>query len=181
VGLPELRDGNGSDERAASTSPRSRLRRLVDDGPSSAETRADRAESRASELYESGYWCGEAVLLAVNETVGGRMPADIMRLASGFCAGFGGSRCTCGALAGAVMAAGVFAGRTGPDDPWEPVYDFAGELRRRFVFDQRAETCDDIVTRIGSMHLPERHAHCTVLCASSARWVIEIAEERGLL
>jgi C_GCAxxG_C_C family probable redox protein len=142
-------------------------------------TRAEQAELTAATLYESGYWCGEAVLKTVNELVGQPLPADVTRLASGFCEGFGGSRCTCGALAGSVMAAGLLTGRTTPKDAWEPVYDFAGQLRRRFVADQDADTCDAIVTRIGDMDDPRRWAHCALLVGRCARWVVEIAEERG--
>jgi len=130
-------------------------------------------------LYESGYWCGESVLKTVNEVAGHPLPPEITRLASGFCEGIGGSRCTCGALAGAVMAAGLFSGRYGPDDPWEPSYDAAGELRRRFVEDQDAATCDEIVSAIGGMHLPRRWTHCAELVGRNARWVIEIAEANG--
>ena len=144
-------------------------------------TRADEAEFRASMLYESGYWCGESVLKTVNEIAGHPLPADVTRLASGFCEGLGGSRCTCGALAGAVMAAGLLGGRSGPDDPWEPAYDAAGELRRRFVENQNASTCDEIVSGIGGMHLPQRWAHCAELVGRNARWVVEIAEEHGWL
>ena len=144
-------------------------------------SRAQEAELRASVLYESGYWCGESVVKTVNELAGHPMPPEVMRLASGFCEGFGGSRCTCGALAGAVMAAGMLAGRDGPDDDWRPSYDAAGELYRRFVADQEASTCDEIVVRIGGMHLPQRWAHCTELVGHCARWVVEIAEREGLV
>ncbi|MHB1341443.1 MAG: C-GCAxxG-C-C family protein [Coriobacteriia bacterium] len=144
-------------------------------------SRAEQAEEVASRLYEGGYWCGESVLKAVNEVMGGPMPPEVTRLASGFCEGFGGSRCTCGALAGAVMAIGMLTGRDGPSDAWEPSYDGAGELRRRFVDDQEAATCDEIVRRFGGMHLPERWAHCAVLCGSAARWVVEITEQRESL
>ena len=132
-------------------------------------------------LYESGYWCAESVLKAVNEVAGEPLPPDAMRLTSGFCEGFGGSRCTCGALAGAVMAVGMFCGRLGPDDPWEPSYEAAGELRRRFVEDQGAGTCDEIVSAIGDMDLPQRWAHCAELVGKCARWVVEIAEAEGWL
>ena len=144
--------------------------------PATAGSRAGEAELRASMLYESGYWCGESVVKTVNEIAGHPMPPEVMRLASGFCEGFGGSRCTCGALAGAVMAAGMLAGRDGPDDDWRPSYDAAGDLRKRFVEDQGAITCDEIVTRIGGMHLPQRWAHCADLVGRCARWVVEIAE-----
>ncbi len=144
-------------------------------------TLAQQAELSAASHYEAGYWCGEAVLKTINGIAPDPVPGDITRLASGFCEGFGGSRCTCGALAGSVMAAGILTGRTAPQDDWEPVYDFAGELRRRFVADQDAESCDAIVARIGDMDDPERWAHCTMLVGRCARWVVEIAEERGSL
>ena len=79
------------------------------------------------------------------------------------------------------MAAGLLTGRRVAEDPWEPVYDFAGELRRRFVADQDADTCDAIVSRIGDMDDPGRWAHCALLVGRCARWVVEIAEERGEL
>jgi hypothetical protein len=79
------------------------------------------------------------------------------------------------------MASGLVTGRTSPKDAWEPSYDAAGELRRRWTEDQEAETCDDVVRRIGGMHLPERWAHCTMLVGRTARWVIEIAEREEAL
>lgn len=132
-------------------------------------------------LYESGYWCAESVVKTVNEVAGHPFPPEVMRLASGFCEGFGGSRCTCGALAGAVMASGMLAGRDGPDDDWRPSYDAAAELRRRFVAEQDATTCDEIVARIGGMHLPQRWTHCAELVGICTRWVVEIAEQQEWL
>ena len=143
--------------------------------------RAEQAEDTAAALYQSGWWCAEAVLKTINDLAPDPFTDDVVRLSSGFCAGFGGSRCTCGALAGAVMAAGLLTGRRSPEDQWEPVYDFAGELRRRFVADQDADTCAVIVARIGEMGDPERWAHCALLVGKCARWVVEIAEERGVL
>lgn len=142
---------------------------------------ADEAELAAAGYYEAGYWCGESVLKAVNEALGHPMPPETFKLASGFCEGLGGSRCMCGALAGGVMASGLVTGRTSPDDPWEPSYDAAGELRRRWIDDQGADTCDAVVRRIGGMHLPARWAHCTMLVGRTARWVIEIAEREGAI
>lgn len=159
------------------------LQMLPDARPASSPifSVADEVELKASMYYEAGYHCGESVVKAVNEVLGQPLPSEVMRMASGFCEGLGGSRCMCGALAGGVMAAGLVLGRRSPEDPWEPSYDAAGELRRRFVEDQRAETCDDVVSRIGDMHLPERWAHCTLLVGRMARWVVEITEEQGRL
>jgi len=148
-------------------------------GAPKALPRAQQAEAAAGALYERGYHCSEAVVKAINDLAGHPLPPEVMRLASGFCAGIGGSRCTCGALAGAVMAVGLLSGRSGPNDPWEPAYDGAAELRRRFVQDQGAQSCDEVVGRIGDMQMPERWAHCTLLVGRCARWVVEIAEECG--
>lgn len=153
-------------------------RSLIDLGSSSV---AERVEARASELYEQGYHCGESVVKAIHENVPTALPPEVMRLASGFCEGFGGSRCVCGALAGAVMSVGMLSGRGGPSDSWEPSYYAAGELRGRFVEDQSSDNCNDIAERFGGMRHPERWAHCTELTGRCARWVVEIAEAEGWL
>jgi len=137
---------------------------------------AAEVELAAAGYYETGYWCGESVLKAVNEALGTPMPPDTYRMASGFCEGLGGSRCICGALAGGVMATGLFAGRVSPSDAWEPSYEAAAELRRRWIADQQAETCDEVAARLGGMESPERWAHCSLLVGRTARWVIEMAE-----
>ena len=79
------------------------------------------------------------------------------------------------------MASGMLAGRDGPDDDWRPSYDAAAELRRRFVAEQDATTCDEIVARIGGMHLPQRWTHCAELVGICTRWVVEIAEQQEWL
>ncbi len=59
--------------------------------------------------------CAEAVLSVINRAFRGDLPdALAVRLASGFPEGLGGSGCLCGALSGAVMAMGLFLGRSGP-------------------------------------------------------------------
>jgi len=146
-----------------------------------ALTRAEEVEFAASANYEQGYHCGESVVRAINEVAATPLPPEAMRLASGFCEGLGGSRCLCGALAGGVMAAGLLAGRDTPQDRWEPSYDAAAELRARWIADQDAETCDEVVKRIGLMRDPARWAHCTLLVGRTARWVVEIAEREGWL
>lgn len=156
------------------------LRALTDESRvPSIGSAAERAEMIAARSYEQGFHCGESVVRAVSQVVDSPLPPEVMRMASGFCEGLGGSRCICGALAGGVMAVGLLAGRRGPEDPWEPSYDGAAELRARWVDDQNAETCDEVVRRIGGMSLPQRWAHCTLLVGRSARWVVEIAEREG--
>lgn len=136
---------------------------------------------RAATYYDQGFHCGEAVLKAVNEVSGNRMPPELFRLGSGFCEGFGGSRCVCGALASGVMAIGLLGGRNDNADAWEPSYYAAGELHARWQESEEATSCDEVAERYGGMRHPQRWMHCTELCGSCARWVIEIAEEHGWL
>lgn len=152
-------------------------------GPRSLSTlspisRAEATEFAAAAHYEAGFHCGESVVKAVNDALDHPMPPEVFGMASGFCEGLGGSRCICGALAGGVMALGLTAGRACSADPWEPSYEAAAELRRRWIEDQDAQSCDEVVKRIGGMHLPERWAHCTMLVGRTARWVVEIVEEQ---
>lgn len=137
---------------------------------------ADCAEVAAATFYRQGFHCGESVVKAVNEALGNPLAPEVSKLASGFCEGLGGSRCICGALAGGVMAIGLSSGRLSPQESWEPSYYATAELRRRWVEDQEAESCDEVVRRIGGMGLPERWEHCTALVGRTARWVIEISQ-----
>lgn len=138
---------------------------------------ASRAEAAAADYYQSGLWCGESVVKAVNEALGMPMPDGVHRMASGFCEGLGGSRCICGALAGAVMASGIVLGRIAASDAWEPSYDAAAEIRRRWVAFEQATTCHEVAERHGGMSAPARWAHCAELVGLAARWAIEVAAE----
>ena len=70
-------------------------------------------------------------------------------------------------------------------DRWAHVADDAGSratMRRASCGAGGSRTkgpmsCDEVVVRIGGMHLPERWAHCTMLVGRTARWVVEIAEQ----
>lgn len=152
-----------------------------DDHPARDESIACSAEFLASSYYEAGFHCGESVVKAVNEVVGHPLPPEVFRLASGFCEGISGSRCTCGALAGGVMAMGILGGRESADEPWQPAWDATAALRERFHAEEGTTTCDVISDRHGGMRHPQRWAHCTGLVGRTARWVVEIAEARGLL
>ncbi len=138
-----------------------------------------RAELLAATYYQGGLHCGEAVVRAVNELAQHPLPDEVFRMASGFCEGISGSRCTCGALGGGVMAMGLLGGRTGPQDPWEPIWHATAQLRERFAQDQGTTLCDPICESRGGMDHPARWAHCAKLVGRSARWVVEIAEENS--
>lgn len=142
---------------------------------------SERAGSLAASYYEAGFHCGESVLRAVNEVAGAPMPPGSFRMASGFCEGISGSRCTCGALAGGVMAMGLLGGRTEATQPWEPIWDATAKLREEFATDQSTTLCEPISEAHGGMDHPLRWAHCTDLVGRTAAWVVRIAEENSWL
>lgn len=61
---------------------------------------------KALENHEKGYNCAQAVACAYSKELG--MDENLVfKLAEGFGAGMGGLQCTCGALSGAIMLAGL--------------------------------------------------------------------------
>jgi C_GCAxxG_C_C family probable redox protein len=87
--------------------------------------------ARSGELFESGYMCAESVLTALCEHRGVESEL-IPRVASGFCAGIGRTSGLCGAVAGAVMALGVFQGRNVPEDDKERIFTLTAHLLAEF-------------------------------------------------
>ena len=163
------------DENAVKTAARS------SELPEFSSERAARAAANAVDLYDEGYFCGEAVLKVVNSLAPEPLPASLMRLGTGFCEGMGGAGCTCGALAGGVMAIGLFAGRESVTDAWEPSFFPAGALHDRFRTAFKAGCCRTIVRPFGGMEGEGRHEHCAVVTGTATGWVIEIAEQHGWL
>jgi len=84
------------------------------------EKRLDPAEIRrmAENYYRRGdFYCSEAIVKTIKDAFQLPVPDTIIAMASGFPIGMGRSGCTCGAMAGGIMALGLFFGRTEPGDP----------------------------------------------------------------
>ncbi len=72
------------------------------------------AETIAKNYFKQGLNCSECVfrtIMDLNET---GLPPEVIRLASGFGAGMGKTKNTCGAITGAVLAVGATHGRANP-------------------------------------------------------------------
>ena len=86
---------NERDERGANTDATSQAPHLD----------RDALKAQAAELHGQGYNCAQAVICALAPSLD--IDADAaFRLAEGFGAGMGGMTQTCGAISGAIMAAG---------------------------------------------------------------------------
>lgn len=97
----------------------------------------ERAAQKAKDRFLSGYNCAEAVLLSVLELLG--VEGDwAPRVASGFGGGMARTCQVCGAITGALMAAGWSRGRDSENDDIDVVYAIGASL------------VDDFVSRFGT-------------------------------
>lgn len=88
---------------------------------------------KAAEYFDKGYNCCESVFYACCEDMGIELNEQTKRLSTGFGGGLGGAGCTCGALAGGVMAVSLVKGRTKPlEESKDPSYALAKELSSQF-------------------------------------------------
>lgn len=74
-------------------------------------------KTTAGDYYRNGdFYCSEAIVKTIKDEFDLTISDDIIKIASGFPVGMGGSGCTCGAVVGGIMAIGLFFGRTEPKD-----------------------------------------------------------------
>ncbi|RMD01289.1 hypothetical protein D9O40_08545 [Clostridium autoethanogenum] len=62
------------------------------------------------------FYCSESIVKTIKDEFNLPISDDIIKMASGFPVGIGGSGCTCGAVTGGIMAIGLFFGRCEPKD-----------------------------------------------------------------
>lgn len=97
----------------------------------------------AEQYYRNGdFYCSEAVVKTIRDEFELPISDDIIAAASGFPVGMGGSGCTCGAVAGGIMALGLFFGRTeAKDRKVNKAMALANELHDTFRKRHRALCC----------------------------------------
>jgi C_GCAxxG_C_C family probable redox protein len=150
--------------------------------------------------YEKIYGgCAQVVLATIKETVG-NISDEVFQSATGLAGGVARTGNACGAITGGIMAISCFWGR--------PYTDFEDPERRRNrtfaiskkLVDKFQETygsincCkiqEKIMGRAYNLADPNDFKQfvadgghddkCTSVCANSARWVIEILNEEGLI
>jgi C_GCAxxG_C_C family probable redox protein len=84
-------------------------------------TVVDKAPKRSRDLFSSGYYCAESVLLSIAEDRSIQSEL-IPRIATGFCGGVSHTSGMCGAVSGAIMAMGLVFGRNSPVDSVDATY-----------------------------------------------------------
>ncbi len=79
---------------------------------------SEQASHRSLELFRSGFFCAESVVLSIAESLG-IQSEFIPKIATGFCSGISRTGGICGAICGAIMGINLVAGRSSPADSME--------------------------------------------------------------
>jgi C_GCAxxG_C_C family probable redox protein len=121
---------------------------------------SEQAPQRSVELFKSGFFCAESVLLAIAESRG--VHSDLIpRIATGFCSGISRTGGMCGAVSGAIMGIGLATGRDSPQGSVEPAYALVQELISRFEKQYGSANCHqllgcDLATEAGQRHFMDK-------------------------
>ncbi len=104
----------------------------------------EKASQRSLELFKSGYFCTESVLLAIAESQD--IHSDLLpRIATGFCSGISRTGGMCGALSGAIMGINLVTGRNSPSESLELTFSLTQELIMRFEMQYGSVNCRQLI------------------------------------
>lgn len=116
--------------------------------------------------------CSEAVLVTLNRSLnGGLETRQALALAGPFAEGVGGTGCMCGAVAGALMALGLFIGGTQPLRHRLKVRQATEHLMAEFKCRAGAPCCRFLSRRLPAAST--RHEHCAELTATATALAAE--------
>lgn len=130
---------------------------------------------RAQNLFLSRQmYCSEAVLVTLNQALGGSLVEyQALALAAPFSEGVGKTGCMCGALAGALMALGLFIGGTSPVRRRATVQRASRDLLKRFK-SRFGSACCRVLSKKSTIDSKSHFDHCSDLTAQAAALAAEV-------
>jgi C_GCAxxG_C_C family probable redox protein len=144
---------------------------------------SEQASRRSLELFRSGFFCAESVLLAIAESQG--IQSDLIpRIATGFCSGISRTGGICGAVSGAIMGINLVAGRNSPAESIEFSYTLTQKLISRFERQNGSVNCRqligcDLATEAGQRYFMENNLmeHCLQYAEDATRLAVSLIAE----
>ena len=136
--------------------------------------KVEEARAGAHALYaKNQFVCSEAVLYTINGILGDTLPAEIVRIASGFAGGIGKSGYICGALTGGVMSLGLAFGRTEAGAECPKLLPATRELLDWF---ERTfgSSCCAVLTKDRKILSGKKSDPCTVMTGDTAAKTMEL-------
>lgn len=126
-------------------------------------------KTTAETYYKNGdFYCSEAVVKTIKDAFELDYSDDVVKLASGFPVGIGGSGCVCGAIAGGVMALGMVFGRSAAKNKAvDKTMRLSKELHDRFK-DAHKFTCCRALTKGMSLGSDIHMRQCVALTGEVA-------------
>jgi len=124
-------------------------------------------------LFRNGLSCSEAIVQAFNSEFNLGLNEAGLRVATVFSGGFGGSKCSCGALTGALIVLGAVKGRVATDKPLSKISPLAKELHDRFK-SGFGQPCCRVLTSGQEWGSPEHKAYCERFVRGSTEILLEI-------
>jgi C_GCAxxG_C_C family probable redox protein len=143
----------------------------------------EQASQRSLELFRSGYFCAESVLLAIAEDQG--IQSDLIpKIATGFCSGISRTGGMCGAVSGAIMGINLGAGRSSPSESMEFSYTLTQKMINHFESQYGSVNCRqligcDLATEQGQRYFLENHLmeRCLQYAEDATRIAISLLGE----
>ncbi len=143
---------------------------------------SDREAKRSGELFDSGYYCAESVLLAVAESKG--IKSDLIpKIATGFCGGISRTCGLCGAAAGGIMVLNIMTGRNSPHESVEENYALVQKFLDMFESEYGSTNCRkltgcDLGTQEGQekFYSGDQMEKCKDYTEGAARMVMSLIE-----
>jgi C_GCAxxG_C_C family probable redox protein len=144
---------------------------------------SEQVSRRSQELFDSGFYCAESVLLAMAESKG--IQSDLIPgIATGFCSGVSRTGGMCGAVSGAIMGIGLAAGRSSPAVSVDSSYSLTQELIGRFEKQHGSVNCRqligcDLATEEGQRLFERNHLieRCQQYVGDAARMAMSLLAE----
>ncbi len=124
---------------------------------------SENPEENSRHLFDVGYFCAEAVLLAVSKHYGIESPL-IPAIATGFCSGVSRTSGMCGALTGGILALNLVYGRDRELESVEQNYAAVQRLIKDFESTHGSTNCSELLgchlsTPEGQQKFRERKLH----------------------
>jgi C_GCAxxG_C_C family probable redox protein len=133
---------------------------------------------KAYRHFESGLHCAEVVLKTILEMLSGEPHPAVIRSASGFGGGIGGSNEElCGAFTGGVVALGYLLGRENGGDSLKSCGSLIKEFKRKFLNEFGSLDCQTLLTGFKGQQNP---LGCAKLTAETTVILADLLTESGL-
>lgn len=132
---------------------------------------------KAINYFKDGLYCSEAILKAFNENYRLGLPEAALKMATGFGAGLGASKCCCGSVTSGVMVLSLVTGRSSKEESEKPAFDAVNTLHDCFK-KTFGSTCCRVLTKPVEWGAPEHHEYCVRFVRGAAEMTESILKEK---